>query len=32
MIDLSYGLVVKGLKKVQREALVLAYGEREVFR
>ncbi|MCY4427820.1 MAG: MmcQ/YjbR family DNA-binding protein [Halieaceae bacterium] len=32
MIDRSYGLVVKGLKKVQREALVLAYGEREVFR
>ncbi len=32
MIDRSYGLVVKGLKKVEREALLLAYGEDEVYR
>ena len=32
MIDRSYGLVVKGLKKVERDALVLAYGEDEVYR
>jgi predicted DNA-binding protein (MmcQ/YjbR family) len=32
MIDRSYGLVVKGLKKVEREALLLAYGPDEVYR
>ena len=32
MIDRSYGLVVKGLKKIEREALLLAYGKDEVFR
>ncbi len=32
MIDRSYGLVVKGLKKAEREALLLAYGEEEVYR
>ena len=32
MMDRSYGLVVRGLRKVQREALLLAYGEQEIFR
>lgn len=32
MIDRSYGLVVKGLGKVEREALELAYGPDEVYR
>ncbi|WP_308368150.1 MULTISPECIES: MmcQ/YjbR family DNA-binding protein [unclassified Microbulbifer] len=32
MIDRSYGLVVKGLRKVEREALELAYGPDEVYR
>ena len=32
MIDHSYALVVKGLKKVEKNALVLAYGESEIFR
>ena len=30
MIDNSYGLVVKGLKKVERQALELSYGEQLV--
>ena len=32
MIDHSYALVVKGLKKVQKNALTLAYGEEMIFR
>jgi predicted DNA-binding protein (MmcQ/YjbR family) len=32
MMDRSYGLVVKNLKKQQREALVLAYGQDAVFK
>lgn len=32
MIDRSYGLVVKGLKKAEREALVLAWGHEVIFR
>ena len=32
MMDRSYGLVVKQLKRQQREALVLAYGSDAVFR
>jgi predicted DNA-binding protein (MmcQ/YjbR family) len=32
MMDRSYGLVVKSLKKQQREALLLAYGPDAVFR
>jgi predicted DNA-binding protein (MmcQ/YjbR family) len=32
MIDRSYGLVVKSLKKQEREALVLAYGKDEIFK
>ena len=32
MIDRSYGLVVKRLKKTQREALVLAHGKDAIFR
>ncbi len=32
MIDHSYAVVVKGLKKVERQALILAYGELEIFR
>ena len=32
MMDRSYGLVVKGLRKVEREALLLAFGEHEVYR
>ena len=32
MMDRSYGLVVKRLKKQQREALVLAHGSEAVFR
>ncbi len=32
MMDRSYGLVVKGLKKSQRDALLLAHGEERVFR
>ena len=32
MMDRSYGLVVKGLKKVEREALLLAYGADEIYR
>ena len=32
MIDRSYGLVVKGLKKIERDALLLAYGPDNIFR
>jgi len=32
MMDRSYGLVVKGLKKIQCEALVLVHGEAKLFR
>lgn len=32
MMDRSYGLVVKSLKKTQREALILAYGPDAVFK
>jgi predicted DNA-binding protein (MmcQ/YjbR family) len=32
MMDRSYGLVVKQLKKQEREALILAYGKNAVFK
>jgi predicted DNA-binding protein (MmcQ/YjbR family) len=32
MIDHSYGLVVKKLKKVEREALELSYGKEVLYR
>jgi len=32
MIDHSYALVVKGLKKTEKNALLLAYGEAEIFK
>jgi len=32
MIDHSYALVVKGLKKVEKTALLLAYSEEEIFK
>lgn len=32
MIDHSYAVVVKGLKKVEKQALILAYGELDIFR
>ncbi|WP_193165928.1 MmcQ/YjbR family DNA-binding protein [Microbulbifer hainanensis] len=32
MMDRSYGLVVKGLRKVEREALELAYGSDTIYR
>lgn len=32
MMDRSYGLVVKGLRKVEREALELAYGSGAIYR
>ena len=32
MIDRSYGLVVRSLRKPQREALVLRYGSETIFR
>ena len=32
MIDRSYGLVVKSLRKVEREALLLAYGKDAIFK
>lgn len=32
MIDRSYGLVVKALKKREREALILAYGQETIFK
>lgn len=32
MIDRSYGLVVRGLKKTERDALILAYGQDAIFK
>ena len=32
MMDRSYGLVVMGLRKMERESLLLAYGEHEIYR
>lgn len=32
MVDHSYALVVKGLKKKEKQALILAYGEDQIFR
>jgi predicted DNA-binding protein (MmcQ/YjbR family) len=32
MIDHSYGLVVKGLKKAERISLELAYGSDEIYK
>jgi predicted DNA-binding protein (MmcQ/YjbR family) len=32
MIDRSYGLVVKGLRKAERDALVLRHGREAIFR
>jgi predicted DNA-binding protein (MmcQ/YjbR family) len=32
MIDRSYGLVVKSLPRVERQALILQYGEQQLFR
>ena len=32
MIDHSYALVVKGLRSVEKKALILAYGETEIFK
>ena len=32
MIDHSYSLVVKGLKKVEKNALLLAYGEAKIYK
>ena len=32
MIDRSYGLVVKNLKKIEREALILRYGKETIFK
>ena len=32
MIDRSYGLVVKSLKKAERQSLALAYGEKQLYR
>ncbi|VAW70942.1 FIG074102: hypothetical protein [hydrothermal vent metagenome] len=32
MIDHSYALVVKGLKKVEKNALILAYGEKQIYK
>lgn len=32
MIDRSYGLVVKSLKKIEREALILSYGKETIFK
>lgn len=32
MMDRSYGLVVKGLRKIEREALLLTYGAEIIFR
>lgn len=31
MIDHSYALVVKGLKKFEKQSLILAYGEEQIF-
>jgi predicted DNA-binding protein (MmcQ/YjbR family) len=32
MMDRSYGLVVKNLRKVERDALILAYGSETIFK
>jgi predicted DNA-binding protein (MmcQ/YjbR family) len=32
MMDRSYGLVVKSLKKIERDALILAYGKDAIFK
>lgn len=32
MIDHSYSLVVQGLKKAEKSALILAYGEAEIYK
>ncbi|MFW2371759.1 MAG: MmcQ/YjbR family DNA-binding protein [Gammaproteobacteria bacterium] len=32
MVNHSYALVVKGLKKIEKQALILAYGEQRIFR
>ena len=32
MIDRSYGLVVKSLKKTERQALLIKYGESEIYK
>jgi predicted DNA-binding protein (MmcQ/YjbR family) len=32
MMDRSYGLVVKSLKKIERDALILAYGTEAIFK
>lgn len=32
MIDHSYGLVLKGLKRAERQALELAYGKDQLYR
>ncbi|VAW60312.1 hypothetical protein MNBD_GAMMA11-1359 [hydrothermal vent metagenome] len=32
MIDHSYARVVKGLKKIEKDALILAYGEAEIYK
>jgi predicted DNA-binding protein (MmcQ/YjbR family) len=32
MIDRSYGLVVRSLKKTERDALILAYGQDAIFK
>lgn len=32
MMDRSYGLVVKSLKKIERDALILAYGTKAIFK
>lgn len=32
MVDQSYGLVVRGLRKVEREALELAHGPDTIYR
>jgi predicted DNA-binding protein (MmcQ/YjbR family) len=32
MMDRSYGLVVRSLKKTERDALILAYGQDAIFK
>ncbi|VAW70426.1 hypothetical protein MNBD_GAMMA10-3193, partial [hydrothermal vent metagenome] len=32
MVDHSYALVVKGLKKVEKNSLILAYGEAQIYK
>ncbi|MCK7598193.1 MmcQ/YjbR family DNA-binding protein [Microbulbifer sp. CAU 1566] len=32
MMDRSYGLVVKGLRKIERQALELSYGKEDIYR